>query len=386
MKVLVLGGSGRVGKGAAWDLVKSNDVSKVVLGDVRVEEAKRYVERVGNNKLTAEYVDLRDFQRLIEKIRQFDVVANATWFEHVVGVTKAVIDAKRHCCDAGGFYYDSLKQLELNEFAKKAGITVIMGMGNSPGITNIFVSYGAAKLDKVGGIHIIAGGHVAKPGSKVSGRSMTIRTNFEELTSNPMVFQDGKMKEVSPLSGKEKVFFPEPLGEREVFFTRHSEMATLPGFRGAKNVDVKIHFSLESREQIRILEDLGLTSKNPIKIGNMEIEPRKFLLECLYSHPNEAKEPEGEDITANQVVIIGEKEGERVQYTYDLIVEQDFKWGNQKTGVPMSIGCQMLGRGDIQERGVLPPEVCVDPEKFLIELKKREGFKLVEEYKRIRTL
>jgi len=171
-----------------------------------------------------------------------------------------------------------------------------------------------------------------------------------------------------------------------VFFTRHSEMATLPGFRGAKNVDVKIHFSLESREQIRILEDLGLTSKNPIKIGNMEIEPRKFLLECLYSHPNEAKEPEGEDITANQVVIIGEKEGERVQYTYDLIVEQDFKWGNQKTGVPMSIGCQMLGRGDIQERGVLPPEVCVDPEKFLIELKKREGFKLVEEYKRIRTL
>lgn len=386
MKVLVLGGSGRVGKGAIWDLVNSNDVSKVVLTDVRLDEAQRYVERVGSDKLTAEYIDLRDSQKLVEMIRKFDVVANAVWFEHVVTVTKAAIEAKRHCCDAGGFYYDSLKQLELDELAKKVGVTVIMGMGNSPGITNIFARYGADKLDKIETIHIRAGGHVAKPGSKVSGRSMTLRTNFEELTSSPMVYQDGEMKQVPPLSGREKVLFPEPLGERELFFTRHSEMATLPRFRGVKNVDVKITFSPESREQARILEDLGLTSSNPIRIGNIEIEPRKVLLEMLFSRPDEREEPQGEDITANQVVIIGQQDGEVVQYTYDLIVEQDFKWGNQKTGVPLSIGCQMLAKGDIKEKGVIPPEICIDPEQFFAELKKRKGFKLIEEYKRIRTL
>lgn len=206
MKILVLGGSGRVGKGAIWDLVNSSDVSKVVLGDIRLDEAHRYIERVGSDKLTAEFVDLRDSQGLVETIRKFDVVANAVWFEHVVLATKAAIEAKRHCCDAGGFYYDSLKQLELDELAKKAGITVLMGLGSSVGITNIFARYGADKLDKIETIQIRGAGHVAKPGSKLTGRSMTLRTNFEELTSNPMVYQDGEMKQVPPLWEREGAF------------------------------------------------------------------------------------------------------------------------------------------------------------------------------------
>lgn len=386
MKVLVVGGSGRVGRGAIWDLVNSKDVSKVVLADVRLDEAQRYAERVGSNKLTAEHVDLRDSQRLVEMIRKFDVVANAVWFEHVLTVTKAAIEAKRHCCDVGGLYYVSLKQLELDGLAKKAGVTVIIGLGASPGITNVLARYGADKLDKIETIRIRGGGHAAKPGTKVSGVPMTLRTHFEELTSSPMVYQDGEMKQVPPLSGKEKVLFPEPLGEREVFLTLHSEVATLARFRGVKNVDVKIPFSPESREQARILEDLGLIDSKPIRIGNTEIEPRKVLLEMLLSRPDEREELQGKGITANQVAIIGQQDGEVVQYTYALIVEQDFEWGNQKTGIPLSIGCQMLAKGDIKEKGVIPPEICIDPEQFLAELKKRKGFKLIEEYKRIRML
>jgi saccharopine dehydrogenase-like NADP-dependent oxidoreductase len=386
MNVLLLGGSGRVGKAAAIDLVKSDAVSKVTLGDINLKEAKRYSERVGSDKLKVEYVDLRDFRGLVKKMEGHDVIANAAWFDSIPDVTRAAIEAKRNCCDVGGFYYHSLEQLKLDEFAKKAGVTILMGMGSSPGVTNICVSYGANKLDSLEEIHLSASGAIPKPGTKVKGRTMTIRTGFEELTDNPMVYQNGKMVFVAPRSGEEKVKFPEPIGERIVYFARHSELATLPGFKGAKTVDFKIYQSPENLKMANLLDEVGVTSTEPIKVGDIEIEPRKVLLQCLYTGPTEKNEPEGIDITANHIVLIGQKNGKHVQYTYDLIGERELKWGNQKTGIPMSIGCQMLGKGEIKEKGVVPPEVCVDPEKFFAELRKRGGMNLTEEIKRCRDL
>ena len=386
MKVLVIGGCGRVGKGAVVDFVNSPDVSDVVIGDINAEEAAKYIEAVGSNKLKYEHINLNDYDSLVSKIKRYDVVANAALYSSVVDVTKAAIEAKRHCSDAGGFYYHSLKQMELHEAAKNAGITVVMGLGTSPGITNVCVRYGADKLDEVDEIHISASGSIPKPGSKVIGRGMTIRTGFEELTDRPMVYRDGKMITVQPRTGEEKVIFPAPLGERTVYYARHGEMATLPGFRGAKTVDFKIYFSPESMQQMRILEDLGLLSADSIKVGDVLIEPREVVLQCLCSDPKETKPPEGVDITGNHVVVSGKKDGECVQYTYDLVGERDFRYGNAKTGIPLSIGCQMLGNGDVKEKGVLPPEACIDPEKFFSELRKRDGFALTEEYRRIRPL
>ena len=386
MKVLVLGGSGRVGKGTAYDLSQSDLVSKVILGDINIEEANRFIDRVGSKKMIAEFVNLADTEKLIEKMKQVDVVANAAWWDSVVDVTKAAIKAKKSCCDAGGFYYHTLKQLELNESAKKAGMTAVVGMGSSPGITNICVAYGARKLDEVEEIHLRASGSVPKPGSKVVGRTMTIRTGFEELTDNPIVYQNGEVVFAPPRSGEEKVVFPAPFGERKVYYARHSELATLPGFKGAKTVDFKIYQSPDNLELARILDDTGMTSKNPIKLGVMEIVPREVLLQCLSSQDKETKEPEGEDITGNQIVIVGKKDGETVEYTYNLVGGRNLKWGNTKVGVPLSITCQMLANGEVAEKGVIPSERCIDPDKFIAELKKREGFDIVEEYRRVRTL
>jgi lysine 6-dehydrogenase len=386
VKVLVLGGSGRVGKGTAYDLNQSDSVSKIILGDINIDEANRFVKRIGSKKIKTEYVNILNSKQLIEKMKEVDVIANAAWFESVVGVTKAAIVAKKPCCDAGGFYYDSLKQLELNEEAKKADITCVMGMGSSPGITNVCVAYAAKKLDEIVEIHLRASGSVPKPGSKVVGRTMTIRTAFEELTDNPIVYKNGKVVFVDPRSGEEKVVFPEPFGERKIYYARHSELATLPGFKGAKTVDFKIYQSPQNLEMARILEDTGITSKTPIKIGDLEIIPREVLLKCLTAQEKETNEPEGEDITGNQIVVVGKKNGETEHYTYDLVGGRNLKWGNTKVGVPLSITCQMLGNGEISEKGVIPPEGCIDPDKFFVELRKREGFDLVEEYRHVRTL
>jgi hypothetical protein len=38
----------------------------------------------------------------------------------------------------------------------------------------------------------------------------------------------------------------------------------------------------------------------------------------------------------------------------------------------------MLGQGRIEQKGVLLPEVCIDPKEFIAELVKRPGIKIIE--------
>jgi len=55
------------------------------------------------------------------------------------------------------------------------------------------------------------------------------------------------------------------------------------------------------------------------------------------------------------------------------------------TGIPASIGMQMPGKGEIQTKGVLAPESCVDTTRFFAEIAKR-GMEVEEAEQRVRIL
>jgi saccharopine dehydrogenase-like NADP-dependent oxidoreductase len=53
------------------------------------------------------------------------------------------------------------------------------------------------------------------------------------------------------------------------------------------------------------------------------------------------------------------------------------QWGGmaayyKNIAIPLSIGAQMISRGDVQHRGVIPPETALDPEIFFSELARRK--------------
>ena len=63
------------------------------------------------------------------------------------------------------------------------------------------------------------------------------------------------------------------------------------------------------------------------------------------------------------------------------------EWGGKAAyykniAIPLSIGAQMIGRGDVKVRGVVPPETAIDPDIFFTELRRRgiEIHERVEEY------
>lgn len=386
MEILVLGGAGIVGKAISKDLVAQPDVSKVVLGDLSVKRAEKYLQLLGSPKASVEKIDVMDHDKLVKTMKGFDVIANCVYYNTILQVTKAAIEAKVHVVDLGGFFYGTIKQMEMTDEAKKAGITLLHGCGSGPGVNNVLARHAANKLDVVDEIHIRAGGAAPSPGSPpVKGAGMTIRTVIDEYTTNPMVYDHGEFKKMPCIFGKEMIKFPDPIGLQPTYYSLHSEPLTLGKYiKGVKVVDIKVVFPDEEIGKLIPLLEFGLLGQDPVQLQGHSIIPRHFVDHILAGQEQEEEE-QGSEFCASVIYVTGEKKGEPVKLTYEFMVEHEKRWGNTKTGVPFSVGVLMIGRGEITKRGFTVPEDCIDPIKFIQELKKR-GFTFKETEETIRTL
>ena len=382
MKILVLGGAGAMGTVTVRDLAESPDVSNVIVGDVSIEKANQLKSLVGSEKVSVRRVDVSNGAGLVEAMKEADAVANATPYHLNVQIMKAAMKAGKNLTDLGGVYYTTLKQLELNEEAKEAGISVVLGCGLAPGTTDILAKYGADKLDAVDEVHIKYG-EVNRTPAKYK---WNFRTVLEEYTTGPVIYQNGEYKKIPPFSGKQIVKFPEPIGERPCCYGLYSGVATLPRTigKGVKVVDCLMVHREEDEQRIKVLNEMGLTSNEPVNFKGIEISPREFLLRC--APPPDAK---AKDVAGAIVEVTGEKGGEKTRCIYSLVYPYHKRYGVSAlaylTGVPLSIASQMLARGEISERGVLPPEAAVKPKPFFAELTKR-GTKINETIEINRTL
>ena len=387
MKILVLGGAGIVGKAITKDLLEQSDVSKVVIGDINLKRAENYLATLGGSKGSVERVDVNDHDHLIKTMKNFDVIASCVYYGMVIPITKAAIAAKVHYADLGGFVTGTQAQSEMNDEIKKAGITVLHGCGSGPGLTNVLARYGSDKLDRVDEIHIRAGATAPSPGSpQVKGAGMTIQTVIDEFTMHPVIWDNGEYRELPPITGREVVKFPDPLGEQVCYFSRHSEPWTLGRYigKGLKHANIKVVFPQEELDRLSPFIESGLTSREPIDFKGHNIVPREFLDRVLVVKEQEEEE-QGSEFCSTVQWVIGEKNKERVKITHTFTVEHEKRWGNTKTGVPFSVGILMIGRGQINKRGFTVPEEAIDPTKFIEEVKKR-GFVFTEKEERFKTL
>jgi lysine 6-dehydrogenase len=169
------------------------------------------------------------------------------------------------------------------------------------------------------------------------------------------------------------------IGESEVYYVGHPEPVTLPLYiKGLKTCTNKGGVPGLDAE-LKMLSTLGLTGTQPIDIKGEKIAPKDIGVALLgyLPMPEELPPP----VSAIKVWIRGEKGDEAVQYLYTFFGRMT-DW----TGVPASIGTQMVGRGEIKTRGgVLAPEGCVDTNAFLAEIAKR-GMEVEEVEERSRVL
>jgi len=388
MKIVVLGGTGLTGRCAVRDLAQSPEVSEVVMTGRSLKKAQKIADEIKSKKVSIAQIDVTKHDDTVRVLKGADVALNAVQYYYNLDIMRAALEAKANYLDLGGLFHTALKQLELNDKFKEAGLTAILGIGECPGITNVMARYAVERLDSIETILVRDTWMDFTKGAPPFMVTWSLSTLFDEMTIPAVIFENGQYKEVPPLSGKETMTFPEPFGSQDQYYTIHSEAATFPiSFKdkGIRNVNWKE--GGPGLLDIKMLVDVGLAGEEPLRMKDTEISPRQFLLRLLDSK-NLMGCPEGvtpDDWEVTRIIAIGKKGQKKVSHTMDAIFRSKAEWrataGEVSVGVPSSIAAQMLARGDIKIKGVKPPEKCIDPEPFMAELGKRD-IKILETIKK----
>lgn len=357
MRIIALGGAGDMGSRAVRDLVKQDDVTEIMIADYEEDRANSFARELGT-KCKAMKVDANNPSELARAIEGYDVATGAIgpFYRYEYKVAKGAVDAGVNYVSICDDYDAASAVFDLEAEAKKKKVTVLTGLGWTPGLSNVLARKGADSLDEVEEIAVAWGGSA----SDSEGYAVILHT-IHTFTGFVPSYENGRVKMVQAGSGREKILFPEPVGEIYVYHLGHPEPVTIPRFIPARTVTLKGGLSEEELNRVAIwLARLHLTTTPGRKdrIG----KTIKFLGPALFK----IGKPENPR-SAIRVDVTGKKNGSWTQLTYGSADHM-----NNITGIPLSIGALMLGRGQIKAKGVQAPESCVDPETFLAELGKRD--------------
>jgi len=388
MKVVVVGGTGTIGSGVAKQLAKEKDVEWVHLTSRSLDKAKEAAKKIGN-KVSGVELDIFKKDQLAKVVKKADVVVNCSGPYHKVAipVISTIVEQGVNYIDIMDDPDAMIKVLDDSKFHKKAkdaGVTVIVGLGSTPGLSDILGKYGATKLEKVDRIDVTW----AFTSVSGTGAGGALSEHLLHVMDRGWTYKDGKWVETKPLvDGKDTQDFLQ-LGRLDVYDIGHPEPIMLPRHvKGVKAVTCKTGMiPSEMIQTYRTLTELGLLGLTPVDIKGTSITPREFMLKQLPTVPMETfvklfKLDEIEPIFELRVAVDGEKEGEEASFIYNFVDVSH----EEATVVPTALGALWLGRGQVKIKGLLPPEGCIDSERFLKEVVEN-GVVIYESYKGKREL
>lgn len=363
MRVLLLGAAGGMASVVLRDLLE-------FVPEVAVTAADRRPIEAVDPRVRGVTVDVRDEEATARLLSGHDVCLNCTTYYFNVPVMRAALLARVPYADLGGLYHGTLQQFGLHEEFRRVGVPAVLGMGSTPGITNVMAGHLARGLDAVEAVHVRVG-CIDRSAIGALPVPYALDTVLDEFALEPMVFRDGRAEAVPPGSGREEIEFPTPVGRVEAFYTLHSEVAMFPrSYPGLREASFKVAFEPDFTAKMRFLVELGFASREQLEGG---CSPRAILLALAAGQPRVEGDPDDCDVL--RVDVTGTKSGHPTIRRGEMTVLPHREWkmaaGSLDTGVPLSVVGQMLANGKISEPGVLCPETAVPSDLFFEELSRR---------------
>jgi saccharopine dehydrogenase (NAD+, L-lysine-forming) len=364
MRALVLGGAGGMGQGVARDLIKQHQVTDVVLGDL-YPDPERLAPKLRDSEIVKLIkMDVNDHSGMVNTFKEIDVIVNCAgpFYKTAVPVAKAAVEAKVNYIDICDDYEGTeiLFNSEIDKMAREAGITVLTGMGSDPGTNNVLVKWYADHLDSVDDIYLYWVVSIAELAGAAWDHSLHMTLGrIPQYLNGELVHVEGGTEEVAEE-------FLEPLGTCHVRYVGHPQPLTIPKYiKGVNNVVIKgALIPLWVDELIKEQKDTGFLGREPIDIKGTKITPYDLALKLWETIP-EGRD-NGPQASGLKVIVKGERDGKKVTYTADMVGRMA-----PGTGLPASIAALMMDAGDVTEKGVVAPEGCIDPAKFLDAFLKR---------------
>lgn len=361
-KVIVLGGCGAVGSVAVGALVENATFDQVVIGDFNIERGRQIAGQLGP-KASAVRFDAMDKASIRAAIQGSDVVLNCVgpFFKTVKPILETVLECGINYVDICDDVDVTLEILDWDRKAKDAGITALIGMGNSPGVTNVFAKFAHDQLDETDSVDIFH----THGGEPVEGEGV-IGHRFHCMSIDIPMFLDGQLKyvkyfEESGMALRQNFTFP-IVGECPLYPYPHPEQVTLPRYLKLKQVTNKGGVLPDQYYALtRDLCGLGLGDKEPLDVKGTPVVPYDFAVAYILKRREEILKATnfGSQRGCCTTVIKGRKDGKYKEFRFHMASGSAAL--GEGTGLPAAMGAILMYEGKVGGKGVMPPEACVNP-------------------------
>jgi lysine 6-dehydrogenase len=395
VKVLVFGGTGRIGSAVAWDLARYGGVDFVGIASRSGKALEKTQAWIGRENVTPHVLDIADFETVKRLMSRYDVGVialpdrNSSYrtLEAAILSGLEVVDIMEEYhrrpdpYETEGLEVAASMSLEeygesLHRKAQENGVTLLDGMGFAPGLSNITLGEGIRRVQAESAVARV-GGIPSRESAQRHPLKYMITWSFGHVLREYMVkvrvIQDGKIAEVDATSGRESFRFKE-CGQDEVL-----ECAITPGMPSFLYTMPQLKSFSEKTirwpghwQAIDTLKDCGLLDLEPVSFAGGTARPREFFLSLV--EPRLRPLPGDEDVC----VMWNTAAGKEKRVDYYMWTGADTANGisamARATGFSAAIAARLLGSGEIREKGIVAPEDCITGglyQRFMKDLAKR---------------
>ncbi|WP_054811333.1 saccharopine dehydrogenase family protein [Nocardia arizonensis] len=384
MRVLALGGGGAMGAEAVRTAVSLPAVAEIVVADRDYSAADALArEMVGAGvPVRARKVDVTDRQGLYAAFDGADVVLNTVgpYYRFGLTVLRAAIETGTHYLDICDDWEPTLQMLELDAEARRAGVCAIVGMGASPGVSNLLAARAARELDNV--VNVYTAWPVDGPGVgnqdeenaqllAPDGQPSAAAVHWmQQISGTVAVVRDGQIAQEEPLRA---VSLSLPGGRSGTAYTvGHPEPVTLrltlrPSGDSA-NLMVISPGTAAYLDVLRTDIDKGRltneTAAADLASPSFRRGVRSMVRAAKFKSPG--------TLPPFFAAALGIKNGQ--WYTALARLAEGTGLASltsdmaRATGIPLALGLSQIVDGTAVRAGVHPPDAVVDPDRFFHDL------------------
>jgi len=244
----------------------------------------------------------------------------------------------------------------LDELARSQGVTAVVDCGVAPGLANLIVGDLDRQLDRIERYECYVGGLPQVRTWPFEYKAVFSPIDVLEEYTRPARFVEYGQTVVRPaLSDVELRDFP-GAGTLEAFNTdglRTLAQTIAAPFMKEKTLRYPGHANL-----MAALRDSGFLAAEPIAIGGQQVAPLQVTAKLLFDQWQ--LQPGERDQTVMQVVVAGERGGQRVRHTYDLLdfydAANDVTSMARTTGYTCTAVARLVAAGRFRQPGICPPE------------------------------
>ncbi len=378
-KVLVIGAGG-VSNVAVKKMARLSSIfTGIVLASRTLSKCEAIASEISGQKIETFQLDA-DFTEevivLIEKVKPVLVINLALPYQDLT-IMDACLATKTHYMDTANYEpkdvakFEYSWQWDYHDKFKDAGIMALLGCGFDPGVTQVFTAYANKHyFDEMHYLDIVdcnGGDH-----GKAFATNFNPEINIREITQSGKFWENGAWVNTEALSINKSVYYPN-IGFRDSYLMHHEELESLvKNFPSLKRARFWMTFGQEYLTHLRVLENVGMTSIEPINYNGVKIQPLQFLKAVLPEPSSLGENYTGETSIGCQIK--GLKNGKETTYyiynnckhqaAYDDVKGQGVSY---TTGVPAMIGAKMILTNEWMKPGVYNVEEF-NPDPFMDDL------------------